>query len=74
MWRDAKKKAKNFAHIKVTLSGARDVAKCLLCDYEAEIEVPGRKRESVVLQTARVHFYKHKLDRKQEAKCTLAEK
>lgn len=28
------------------------------------IEVPGRKRESMVLQLARIHYYKHKLDRK----------
>ncbi|HEX8287855.1 MAG TPA: hypothetical protein VF556_07670 [Pyrinomonadaceae bacterium] len=62
MWREAKKQVSNFAHIKVALAGKEDVAVCRMCGAEIVLPVPGRNRQSLVLETARKHFYKHKLD------------
>lgn len=63
MWRAAKKKKQSWAHVEVSLSGERDLCRCNLCNLEFGLEVGGRSRESVLLEIARKHFYKHGLDR-----------
>ena len=62
MGREAKKKVSGFAHVRVCLSGRKDIVSCLLCKVEIALDVDGRSLESVLLEVARKHYYKHKLD------------
>jgi hypothetical protein len=62
LWREAKKRQQAFAHIKIDLSGKHDRATCVLCEKTAPLETSGRSRQSLLLEVARKHYYKHKLD------------
>lgn len=63
LWREMKKKPSAFSHIRVSLAGKTDTATCVHCSKVVSLDVAGRTRQSVLLQTARLHYYKHKLDK-----------
>ena len=63
LWCEAKKKPDGFGHIHISLSGKKDTATCTICNTEKDLNQPGRKLESVLLELSRKHYYKHKLDR-----------
>lgn len=65
MWAAAKKQVKAFAHIKVNLAGEINTS-CLLCGKNVELFTNGWTPKSLLLEAARIHYHKHKLDRKSE--------
>jgi hypothetical protein len=66
MWREAKKKSSGFNHVRISITGANDTATCILCEVQVELDVVDRTKESVALETARKHYYKHNLDKSEQ--------
>ena len=63
-WREAKKKKDFWEHIRITLSGDEDYCLCLICGKKKRLTKPNRTRLSLLLETARIHFYRHNLGEK----------
>ena len=61
LWSKVKRNVWAHEHVKVWIDGEADLALCKICSEYVPIEVPGRKRESVLLEFTRIHYYRHKL-------------
>lgn len=64
MWREAKRKKDFWNHIQINLSGEDDFCICKICGKKKLLTNPERTRISLLLETARIHFYRHKLGEK----------
>lgn len=62
LWKDVKRFGTAWAHIRVSLAGGDDTCVCTICNTEVSLTDRRRKRESILLEVARKHFYKHKLN------------
>lgn len=60
-WKEAKKRREAWAHIRIDLTGGGDTCQCVICKVTVSLNSRHRSKDSILLETARVHFYKHKI-------------
>lgn len=50
-----------WQHIRVNLSGNKDLAICKICDEEIDLANQFRPKDQILREFTRKHFYKHNL-------------